>query len=166
MMSKLGVLSDTHGRLTETQAAVRIFREHEVTKIIHCGDIGGTAIIQAFQGIETHFVFGNNDIEYDLLRITATENGHTLHDWFGSLEWEGKKICFMHGHRLNQFTTELYSGHWDLMCYGHTHIPLLQMHGNTLLLNPGAFKRVAVPQIAIVTLPELLVESFSVVPIF
>jgi putative phosphoesterase len=166
MMSKLGVLSDTHGRLTETLTAVRIFREHGVEKIIHCGDIGGITIIQAFQGIETHFVFGNNDSDLDLLRVAATEYGQTVHDWFGSLEWEYKKICFMHGHRLNQFTTELDSGHWDLMCYGHTHVPQLQMHGNTLLLNPGAFRRVRVPQIAVVTLPELTVESFSVAPIF
>jgi putative phosphoesterase len=165
-MSQLGVLSDTHGRLTETLAAVRIFQEHGVEKIIHCGDVGGITIIQAFQGIETHFVFGNNDSDLDSLRVAATEYGHTIHNWFGSLEWEGKKICFMHGHRLNQFTTELYSGHWDLMCYGHTHVPLLQMHGNTLLLNPGAFQRVKKPQIAVVTLPELTVESHSVIPIF
>ncbi|MDR1141135.1 MAG: YfcE family phosphodiesterase, partial [Planctomycetaceae bacterium] len=139
-MSKLGVLSDTHGRFAETQSAVRIFREQEVMKIIHCGDIGGAAIIQAFRGIETHFVFGNCDYELDSLRVTAAENGHIFHDWFGSLEWEGKKICFLHGHCQNQFETELHSGHWDLMCYGHTHVPTLELHGNTLLLNPGAFR--------------------------
>jgi putative phosphoesterase len=166
MMFKLGVLSDTHGRLPETRSAVRIFQEQGVARIIHCGDIGGTAIIQAFQGIETHFVFGNNDYERDLLRRAAAESGHISHEWFGSMEWEGKNICFLHGHRQNQFTAELYSGLWDLMCYGHTHVPLLQMHGNTLLLNPGAFQRVAVPQIAVVTLPELTVTSLAVASIF
>ncbi|MDR0336874.1 MAG: YfcE family phosphodiesterase [Planctomycetaceae bacterium] len=165
-MSKLGVLSDTHGRLTETQSAMNIFLEQKVAKIIHCGDIGGTAILQAFRGIETHFVFGNNDYDLDSLRLAAVENGHFLHEWFGSLEWEDKKICFLHGHHQNQFIKELYSGRWDLMCYGHTHVPLLQMHGNTLLLNPGAFQRVATPQIAIVTLPDLTVNSFSITPIF
>ncbi|MDR1964982.1 MAG: YfcE family phosphodiesterase [Planctomycetaceae bacterium] len=161
-MYRLGVLSDTHGRLSETRLAVRIFRERGVTKIIHCGDIGGIAVIQAFRGIETHFVFGNTDCEHDLLRLAASEEGHFVHGWFGSLEWENKKIGFLHGHHQHQFDLELNSGHWDLMCYGHTHTPLLQMHGETLLLNPGAFSRITVPQVAIVTIPELNVESVMI----
>jgi hypothetical protein len=36
------------------------------------------------------------------------------------------------------------------------------MHGSTLVLNPGAFKRVFRPTIAIVTLPEMTVERFDV----
>ena len=161
-MSKLGVISDTHGLVNETVLAVRLFREHDVQTVIHCGDIGSSAVIRAFQGIETHFVFGNTDGESEPLRLAAEETGNKLYGWFGSIERSGKKIAFLHGHQSSRFEQELASGYWDLFCFGHTHVASLQMHGSTMLLNPGAFKRVFRPAIAVVTLPELTVERLDV----
>jgi putative phosphoesterase len=161
-MSKLGVISDTHGLLNETIRAVQLFREHEVRAVIHCGDIGGSNIVRAFQGIETHFVFGNMDGENEELWFAAEETGNRFHGSFGSLELSGTRIAFLHGHESDKFTRELESGNWDLFCFGHTHVASLQMHGSTLLLNPGAFKRVFRPTVAIVTLPDLTVERFDV----
>jgi putative phosphoesterase len=161
-ISKLGVLSDTHGLLNETMCAVQLFREHNVQTIIHCGDIGSSAIIKAFQGIETHFVLGNMDGENESLRLAAEETGNRLHGWFGSIEQSGKQIAFLHGHQSLKLEQELASGNWDLLCFGHTHVASLQIHGSTLLLNPGAFKRVFRPAIAIVTLPGLTIERFDI----
>jgi putative phosphoesterase len=161
-MSKLGVISDTHGLLNETVLAVQLFRDHAVQTVIHCGDIGSSAIVRAFQGIETHFVLGNMDGEAENLRLAAAETGNHLHGWFGSIERSGKRIAFLHGHQSFQFEQELASGNWDLLCFGHTHVASLQMYGSTLLLNPGAFKRVFRPTIAVVTLSGLTVERFDV----
>jgi putative phosphoesterase len=161
-MSKLGVISDTHRLLDETILAVHLFQEHEVQTVIHCGDIGGSAIVRAFQGLDTHFVFGNSDGEDDNLRLAAQATGNHFHDWFGSIEQSGKRIAFLHGHQSSKFEHELENGHWDLLCFGHTHIASLQMYGSTMVLNPGAFKRVFRPTIAIVTLPELTVELFTI----
>ena len=160
-MPKLGVISDTHGRLTETVLATRLFLEHDVQTVIHCGDIGSSDVVKAFQGIETHFVLGNMDGTGESLRIAVEATGNHLHGWFGTMELAGKRIAFAHGH-LPQFEQELESGNWDLICYGHTHVASLQMHGSTLLLNPGAFTRVFRPTIAIVTLPDMNVERFDV----
>ena len=160
-VSKLGVISDTHGRLNETVLAVCLFREQDVQTVIHCGDIGSSAVVRAFQGIDTHFVFGNVDGESEILRLAAEETGNRLHGWFGSIERSGKRIAFMHGHQP-QFEQELADDNWDLFCFGHTHVASLQMHGSTLLLNPGAFQRVFRPTVAIVTLPDLIVERFDV----
>jgi len=160
--SKLGVISDTHGLLNETVLAVQCFREHDVQAVIHCGDIGSTAVVRAFRGLETHFVFGNMDGENKTLRSAAEETGNHFHGWFGSIERSGKRIGFLHGHQSLQFEQELEGGNWDLLCYGHTHIASLQMHGSMLLLNPGAFLRVFRPTIAIVTLPDLTVERFDI----
>lgn len=159
---KLGVISDTHGRLNETFKAIELFRSQGVTEIIHCGDIGGVDIIRAFEGIPTHFVLGNTDGENEFYRAVAEETGNVLHGWFGSIERNGKKVFFLHGHHNARFDKELNSGSWDLICYGHTHFASLQMENGTLLLNPGAFQRVATPCVAVVTLPELNVESFFV----
>jgi len=161
-MSKLGVISDTHGLLNETVLAVQLFREHDVQTVIHCGDIGSSAVVRAFQGLETHFVFGNMDGESESLRLAAEETGNRFHGWFGSIELSGKRIAFLHGHQTSYFEQELESGCWDLLCFGHTHVASLQMHGSTLLLNPGAFKRVFRPTIAIVTCPDLTIERFDI----
>jgi len=159
--STLGIISDTHGLVNETVRAVRLFREHDVQTIIHCGDIGGSEVVRVFQGIDTHFVLGNMDGESETLRCAAEETGNHFHGWFGSIERSGKRIAFSHGH-LPQCEQEIESGNWDLFCFGHTHVASLQVHGSTLLLNPGAFKRVFRPTIAIVLLPEMTVRRFDV----
>ncbi len=159
---KLGIISDTHGQVAQTRQAVEIFRGQGVSVIIHCGDIGGEAVIRLFQGIETHFVLGNTDGDEPRLRFLATETGNTLHGWFGSLESAGKKIAFLHGHQGEVFDMELKSGRWDLICYGHTHCPAFFQQGHTLLVNPGAFKRVETPRVAVMTLPDMTLESFAV----
>jgi putative phosphoesterase len=161
-MSKLGVISDTHGLLNETVLAVQLFWEHDVQSVIHCGDIGGSTIVEAFQGLDTHFVLGNMDGDSENLRRAVEETGNHFHGWFGSLEQSGKRIAFLHGHQSGKFDQELENGNWDLVCYGHTHVAALQMHGSTMLLNPGAFKRVFRPTVAIVTLPDLTVERFDI----
>jgi putative phosphoesterase len=161
-MSKLGVISDTHGLVSETVLAVQLFREKDVQAVLHCGDIGSSAVVRAFQGLETHFVLGNMDGESESLRFAAQETGNYFHGWFGSLEHSGKRIAFLHGHQSDRWEQELAKNNWDLLCYGHTHVAALHMHGSTMLLNPGAFKRVFRPTVAIVTLPDLTVERFDV----
>jgi len=160
--SKLGVISDTHGFLDETIRAIQLFRDHSVQTVIHCGDIGSSEVVRVFQGLETHFVFGNVDGENEVLRSAAEETGNYFYGWFGSIERSGRRIAFMHGHQSPQFEQELASGNWDLLCYGHTHVASFQRHGSTLLLNPGAFKQVPRPTIAIVTLPDMTVEPFDI----
>ena len=161
-ITKLGIISDTHGRQNETVRAVQLFREQNVQTVIHCGDIGNDALVRTFRQLETHFVLGNMDGDPETLRRTIEETGNHFHGWFGSIERSGKRIAFMHGHESDKFERELESGNWDLLCYGHTYVTNLQMHGSTLLLNPGAFIRVPRPGVAVVTLPELNVEQFDV----
>jgi len=161
-MSKLGVISDTHGLVNETVRAVQLFREHDVQTVLHCGDVGGIAVVQAFQGLETHFVLGNVDSDSESFRLAIEETGNHFHSLFGSIKREGKRIAFLHGHQSQKFDQESQSGNWDLLCYGHTHVAALHMQGSTILLNPGAFARVFRPTVAIVSLPDLTVERFDV----
>ncbi|MDR0869448.1 MAG: YfcE family phosphodiesterase [Planctomycetaceae bacterium] len=159
---KIGIISDTHGRLTETQWAVDLFKEQGVSAVIHCGDIGSVSVVHAFRGIETHFVYGNTDGENVLLHYAAEEDGNHHHHWCGSVKYEGKKIFFLHGHQSERFEQEINSGNWDLICFGHTHQPAFELYGSTLILNPGALYRVAAPSVAVLTLPEMTVERFSI----
>lgn len=161
-MKKIGVISDTHGKLTETQWAVELFEQQGVSLIIHCGDIGDTEVVHAFRGKETHFIFGNTDGENAMLRYAAEEDGNRHHGWFGSLVCEGVRVFFLHGHQTERFETEINSGNWDLICFGHTHQAVYQLCGSTRILNPGALHRVARPSVAVIALPEMNVENFCI----
>ncbi len=159
---KLGIISDTHGLVARTKAAIDLFRDQEVDRILHCGDIGTAEIIRLFREIPTDFVFGNSDPRTETLRREILAIGLHCQDWFGTLESEGKRICFLHGHQNGRLEQEIASGQWDLICFGHTHVPDLQLFGKTLLLNPGAVQRTPTPSVAIVELPEMTVRTWPI----
>lgn len=152
---RIGVVSDTHGHVPYTRAAVRMLESLQVELVIHCGDIGSPEIIDLFAPWPAHFVFGNVDYDRDLLAEAIRGAGKTCHDRFGSLELVEKKIAFLHGDdtlRLREAST---SGEWDLVCHGHTHIARQFKNGRTLVLNPGALYRATPHSIAYVELPSL-----------
>jgi len=158
---KIGVLSDTHGDVMLTLAALETFREQGVAHILHCGDIGTPEIVRLFSGIPTAFVFGNCDPRTETLRKTILSVQQTCCDWFGELELGGKRIFFLHGHQWDRFENEILCGQWDLICFGHTHHAELRMVENTLILNPGAIYRTPSPSVAIVDLESMNVTTIS-----
>jgi uncharacterized protein len=152
---RVGVVSDTHGHVPYTRAAVRMMESLEVELVIHCGDIGSPEIVELFGPWPTHFVFGNVDHDHRRLAAAIRAAGKTCHDRFGRLDLAGKRIAFLHGDdtlRLCEATT---NGEWDLVCHGHTHIARQEKHGSTLVLNPGALYRATPHSIAYVELPSL-----------
>ena len=156
---KIGVLSDTHGDVKQTLSALETFREHDVSQILHCGDIGTPEIVRLFSGIPAAFVFGNCDPRTETLRKTILSIEQTCCDWFGELELSGKRIFFLHGHQWDRLENEIYSGQWDMICFGHTHHAELRMVGNTLILNPGAIYRTSSPSVAVVDLESMNVAT-------
>ncbi len=154
----LGIVSDTHGHVDYTRAAVCLLESLEVDAVIHCGDIGATSIVGMFAAWPTHYVFGNVDDNHDALRCAIATAGHQCHDRFGSVELAGRRIAFLHGDDTRRLAETIASGEWDLVCYGHTHQASEEWRGKTLSLNPGAVFRADPHSIAVVRLPELSVE--------
>jgi uncharacterized protein len=151
---RIGVVSDTHNHVLNTQSAVRMLESLEVELVLHCGDIGSIEVVEMFGAWPTHFVFGNVDDPYRL-EAGIRAAGQTCHGRFGSLELEGRKIAFLHGDDtalLRQVST---NGKWDLVCHGHTHVARQVREGRTLVLNPGALFRAARHSIAYVELPAV-----------
>jgi hypothetical protein len=159
---RIGVVSDTHGHMEFTRAAVRLLEQHEVELVLHCGDIGSAAVIPLFDRWPTHFVFGNVDYDRGTLRAAIEAAGQTCHDRFGQLELAGKKIAFLHSDDGQLFRQTIASGEWDLVCYGHTHQAEQHLAAQTLVLNPGALYRANPRSFAVVELPELEVTSVPV----
>ncbi|NUQ65851.1 MAG: YfcE family phosphodiesterase [Pirellulales bacterium] len=151
---RIGILSDTHGRIDRTQEAVRMLESLKVAAVLHCGDIGSAEIVRLLRGWPCHFVFGNVD-DPDLLREAILEAGQTCHEWFGSLEVEDRKIALLHGDDYRRLRQTIASGQWDLVCHGHTHVADIRTEGRTVVVNPGALHRSARPSLAVVDLPSL-----------
>jgi hypothetical protein len=151
----IGIVSDTHGHVEFTRAAVRILESCEAQLVIHCGDIGSLEIISWFQPWPTHFVFGNVDTQPQRLRRAIEDAGQICHERFGSLEVDGRRIAFLHGDDGPLLQKTIDSGQYDLVCYGHTHLAEQHRVGNTLVVNPGALYRANPHSLAIGRLPQL-----------
>lgn len=161
---RIAVVSDTHGHLASTSAAVRLIAKQDVSAVLHCGDIGSPAVVPLFAGWPAHFVFGNvDDNEGELAEAIELAN-QTCHARFGNVELTGRKIAFLHSDDYELFDEVVNSGKWNLVCYGHTHLAEQHRVGSTLVLNPGALFRANPRTIAIVDLNALTARHLSVEP--
>ncbi len=159
---RLAVVSDTHGHIGSTNAAVRLLAAQEVEVVVHCGDIGSAAIIPLFAAWPAHFVFGNVDHNEAELAQAIDAAGQVCHARFGSLELAGRNVAFLHSDDRELFEETVNSGRWDLVCYGHTHVAEQHLVGKTRVLNPGALYRATPHTLAIVELPELTAKHLAI----
>ena len=142
---RIGVISDTHGHVENTQAAVRMLQSLEVEAVLHAGDIGSAAIPPLVAGWPAHFVFGNCDPNGEELRAAIVQAGQTCHGRFGDLTLGGRRIALIHSDDARLFRQVCTCGEYDLVCYGHSHLAEQHAEGNTLILNPGALYRATLP---------------------
>jgi hypothetical protein len=156
---RLGVVSDTHGNLESTRAAVQMLASLEVDTVLHCGDVGSATVVRLFDRWPTHFVLGNVDREVPELEREIAAAGQHCHGRFGSLELAGVRIAWLHSDDERAFARAVESGDWDLVCYGHTHRAEHHRQGPTLVLNPGALHRARPHSLAVVDLPGLEVTT-------
>ncbi len=119
-MKRIGVLSDTHGKLREEVA--EILRECDV--ILHAGDINTQKVLDSLRKIAPlYIVRGNADKEW------AEDIPETL-----SEEICGLRIFMVHNKKHIPKETEDY----ELVVFGHSHKYEERREGNCLFLNPGS----------------------------
>jgi uncharacterized protein len=159
---KIGVLSDTHGRLEITQSAIRLLCERGAELILHCGDIDSPAAVHLFSEIPTHFVFGNWDLRPAALQRAIGEIRGTLHDGYGRMELAGKRLAWLHGHARGERQRLEASGEFDFLFYGHSHKAEAHRSGRTLVMNPGALHRARTKTVALVDLVAGEWESIAI----
>jgi uncharacterized protein len=159
---RIGVISDTHGHVANTRAAVQRLGSLEVSAVLHCGDIGSCEIPPLISAWPAHFVFGNCDHDHDELRSAIEEAGLACYGLFGNLELDGRRIALIHSHDARLFRRICTSGDYDLVCYGHTHQAEQRREGKTLVLNPGALFRATPHSLAVV---ELATLDATIVPL-
>lgn len=124
------IVSDTH-RDNDNYFKL-IEKLKDIDMVIHCGDAEGSeyAISEA-AGCETHIVMGNNDFFSDLPREIETEVG-------------GYKVLITHGHTYcvsmgsERIKEEALLRGFDIVMFGHTHRPLIDIDDDIIAVNPGS----------------------------
>jgi putative phosphoesterase len=127
---RIGVISDTHGYL-DPRAARAL---QGVAQILHAGDIGSAAIVDALEAIApVAAVLGNVDAGTPLARRFPMTR---------RLAFGGVGIYMTHiGGQPAALARALPDPRPDVYIFGHSHIALLETRDGVLFLNPGAAGR-------------------------
>ncbi|MFA5354587.1 MAG: metallophosphoesterase [Thermodesulfovibrionales bacterium] len=130
----IGIISDSHDHLDNLQKTIDLFKERQVEHIIHAGDFTSPFTWRVLKHFEGGFtgIFGNNDGERVLMRKLSQERVYTQPY---KLTLDGKRIVVMHEPDVVDDLAA--SGNFDLIVFGHTHVPEIRRENNTLIVNPG-----------------------------
>ena len=127
---KILIVSDTHGRHSAFDKALK--EAGKIDALVHLGDTeGGEDYIEAVCGCPAYVLAGNNDFFSDNLREMEVV--------FGT-----KKAFMTHGHYYyvslgpELIIEEGKMRHADIVMFGHTHKPFLEMIDGMIVLNPGS----------------------------
>ncbi len=132
---RIGVLSDTHGRLDPR--VLHLFTG--VEEIIHAGDVGSKRILTGLQAIApTTAVLGNVDCMVELHELPLCADVTNGEVW----------IHIAHGHlqpdpatRIRTILNARKVNPPRVLILGHSHHPYLAWHEDVLVMNPGSASR-------------------------
>jgi len=132
----IGVMSDSHDNVTQIRKAVGVFKDAGCDLVLHAGDVVAPFAARelAALGCPVNAVFGNCDGEKQGLEAALEKIGR-IKEAPLILHYGGRQLLLVHYH----FSVATYaaSGKYDVIIFGHTHKPVNQKEGKTLLLNPG-----------------------------
>jgi uncharacterized protein len=132
----LGVVGDTHITPTRTRRSldsiVEFFRRAGVGLIVHAGDVGHPSVLEILEQVAPTVAVRGNADPLDLIE--------TLPDrvW---IESGSRTVLLLHGHHGKtalKAARAAASPDIDLIVFGHSHKPLIDQEGSTILFNPGS----------------------------
>ena len=126
---KIIVVSDTHKK---NDNYFKVLQMHKPDMVIHCGDAEGSeyALTEAAD-CPVQIVLGNNDFFSDLPREIEVNVGPY-------------KVWVTHGHNYyvsmgnENIKREAIARGADIVMYGHTHRPDIDIEEDLVVLNPGS----------------------------
>lgn len=127
---KVLIVSDTHRKHENLEKVIE--KEGKLDLLIHLGDSEGNEdYIEQIAGCPIEIVSGNNDFFSDLPREMEITVGKY-------------KILLTHGHYYNvslgteKILQEGRAREVDIVMFGHTHRPVLDIKEDIVVLNPGS----------------------------
>ena len=127
---KILIVSDTHGHERNLKKVIEKVGQTDL--FIHLGDIEGHEdYIEALADCPVHMVSGNNDFFSDLPREEEFQLGRY-------------RVLITHRHYYgvsvgtDRLKEEARSRNIDIVMYGHTHRPEIDIDDHVTVLNPGS----------------------------
>ncbi|HEY5999711.1 MAG TPA: metallophosphoesterase [bacterium] len=135
---RIGILSDSHDDMEAIARAVALFNAEGAVQVLHAGDIVSPFTHEAFGELRAPLggVFGNND--GDRVLLSERFKG-ALHVQPHFVTLNGLRGVIVHEPALVRALAR--SGEFDLVIYGHTHVPDVHAEGGCLVVNPGKAAR-------------------------
>lgn len=136
---QIAILSDIHDNIWNLEKVIA-YLQGQVEAVICLGDFCSPFIPPyiAQLRVPVYSCLGNNDED----QIALLKKGSELFHWtvlgaeYGRIELDGKKIAFCHYPKLAELLAR--TDEHDAVFHGHDHTGYSEMHGKTLLANPGA----------------------------
>jgi len=129
-MQKIMVVSDTHRHHENLRRALR--HEGLIDMLIHLGDAEGEEdYIRELANCKVEMIAGNNDYFSDLRREAVIKIGKY-------------NVLLTHGHSyyvsvgLDFIKEEAIGRNLDIVMFGHTHRPVIEIFKEVTLINPGS----------------------------
>ena len=129
-MQKIMVVSDTHRHHENLRKALKY--ESPIDMLIHLGDSEGEEdYIRGMAGCKVEMVAGNNDYFSALKREVVIKIGKY-------------NVLLTHGHYyyvsvgLDYIRDEAIGRSMDIVMFGHTHRPIIELNDEVTLINPGS----------------------------
>lgn len=134
MLPKIMILSDIHGGYYNLDRALAYYEKEKFERLFVLGDLFG-------------YSFDETDDEI-LKRIREVRNSVIVRgNCDGWLEFEdirelvidGTRITLTHGHKHTLMS--LLRTDADIICVGHSHIPVIKEYAGKIIINPGSVAR-------------------------
>ncbi len=162
---KIGIVSDSHGKVSVLRRALALLVERGAEAIVHCGDIGSGECITALSetNLPAYAVAGNMDRHARRLQSQAdADNVRFSMDTILIPLGDDKYLAATHGNNPRIMAELIADERFDYLCHGHTHQPRDEKIGSTRVINPGALRHAHPPSAAILDTETDTVEHFPV----
>ena len=135
----VGIIADTHDRLSLLDKAVKRLNEEKVELVLHAGDYVAPFVAPHFRLLKANMigVFGNNDGDRELLKKRFTELGAEIRGKFAEVMVDGLSIALLHGDEEELLRSLIDMEGYDVIVHGHTHEAKIYRKGKKLVINPG-----------------------------
>lgn len=127
---KILIISDTHRKNDNYLNVVQ--KLGKIDMVIHLGDVEGSEYtIEQAAGCPVEFVAGNNDFFSNFFSEKTLQIGKY-------------RVMLTHGHRYNigvgneMLKKEAIAQEMDIVMYGHTHRPVIDISDDIIAINPGS----------------------------
>ena len=133
-MTRIGVVSDSHGGRLHLERLVEICRAESFDQVFHLGDV-----LEEARWLE-------KNLEVPVTSVAGNCDFYAHHPREARVTVEGKRLLLIHGDRyrvklgydmLSYYAEE---NAVDAALFGHTHQPFAGYVGRVLMVNPGALK--------------------------